>query len=115
MSHGHGKAADLARMAKPAVDLIGAGTAQHQSTVTGGASNIAAGQIDTAAIARIAGHVGEQNGTVYKITVGRGDLKLKEMGADINARNGAQHMGGFFSEATRTPRLRATWPCSRER
>src|SRR6266516_5184497 len=46
--HGHGKAADLAKMAKPAVDLIGKGSAQHQSSVTGGTSNIAAGQIDTA-------------------------------------------------------------------
>src|ERR1700681_753162 len=27
--HGHGKAADLARMAKPAVDLIGRGSPQH--------------------------------------------------------------------------------------
>src|SRR5712692_1478302 len=32
--HGHGKAADLARMAKPAVDLIGKGSSQHQSSVT---------------------------------------------------------------------------------
>src|SRR5579862_10009521 len=30
--HGHGKAADLAKMAKPAVDLIGHGPAQHQSS-----------------------------------------------------------------------------------
>src|SRR5215831_6457229 len=43
--HGHGKAADLARMAKPALDLIGKGTAQHQSSVTGGASNVRAGTI----------------------------------------------------------------------
>jgi hypothetical protein len=34
--HGHGKAADLAKMVKPAVDLIGHGQAQHQSTVSGG-------------------------------------------------------------------------------
>src|SRR5438876_7807306 len=69
--HGHGKAADLARMAKPAVDLIGKGSPQHQSSVTGGNSNVAAGQIDTAKIAMIAGHDGEQTGAVYKITVGR--------------------------------------------
>src|ERR1041384_1589485 len=34
--HGHGKAADLAKMAKPALDLIGKGTPAHQSTVSGG-------------------------------------------------------------------------------
>jgi len=57
-------------MAKPAVDLIGRGSAQHQSTVTGGSSNISGGQIDSAKIARIVGHEGEQNGQVYKITIG---------------------------------------------
>src|SRR5947208_7823233 len=66
--HGHGKAADLARMAKPAVDLIGKGSPQHQSSVSGGTSNISTGQIDTGKIAKIAGHDGEQNGAVYKIT-----------------------------------------------
>ena len=94
--HGHGKAADLARMAKPALDLIGQGSPQHQSSVTGGNSNISAGQIDTAKIAKIVGHEGEQNGAVYKITVGRDDLKLKEMGAAINSRMGLNTWAAFF-------------------
>jgi hypothetical protein len=94
--HGHGKPADLAKMAKPAVDLIGRGSPQHQSSVTGGNSNVTAGQIDTAKIARIAGHEGEQNGAVYKITVGRDDLKLKEMGANINSRMGLNTWAAFF-------------------
>jgi hypothetical protein len=72
--HGNGKPADLAKMAKPAVDLIGRRSPQHESSVTGGTSNVTAGQIDTAKIARIAGHDGEQTGPVYKITVGRDDL-----------------------------------------
>src|SRR2546423_15599383 len=66
--HGHGKAADLARMARPALDLIGKGSPLHQSTVTGGAANISAGQMDTAKIAKIAGHEGEQKGALDKIT-----------------------------------------------
>src|SRR6266699_1759704 len=41
--HGHGRAADLAKMAKPAVDLIGHGSAQHQSSVTGGNSSVSTG------------------------------------------------------------------------
>src|SRR5689334_16054127 len=86
--HGHGKAADLAKMAKPAVDLIGRGTPQHQSTVSGGNSSISAGPMDTAKLAKIAGHEGEITGAVYKITVGRDDLKLLEMGAPINSRMG---------------------------
>src|SRR5258708_18498706 len=56
--HGHGKAADLAKMAKPALDLIGKGSPQHQSTVSGGASNVSAGQMDTARIAKLVGHDG---------------------------------------------------------
>src|ERR1700674_3144467 len=51
--HGHGKAADLAKMAKPAVDLIGKGSPQHQSSVSGGNSAVSAGQIDTTKIAGI--------------------------------------------------------------
>src|SRR6266852_4157980 len=94
--HGHGKAADLAKMAKPAVDLIGKGSPQHVSSVTGGGSNVSAGQIDTAKLAKIAGHEGEQNGSVYKITVGRDDLKVLEMGAPINARMGLNTWAAFY-------------------
>src|SRR5262245_4703427 len=69
---GHGKPADLARMAKPAADLIG-----HVRTRPAAASpatpSITPGKIDTARIAKIAGHEGEQTGPVYKIMVGRDD------------------------------------------
>jgi hypothetical protein len=94
--HGHGKAADLASMAKPAVDLIGKGSPQHQSSVSGGTSNISAGQMDTAKIAKLVGHEGEPSGAVYKITIGRDDIKLKEMGATINARMGLNTWAAFF-------------------
>src|SRR4030095_12959231 len=56
--HGHGKATDLARMVKPALDLIGKGTPLHQSSVSGGASNVSGGKIDTASIAKVVGHEG---------------------------------------------------------
>ncbi len=94
--HGHGKAADLAARAKPAIDLIGHGSPQHQSTVSGGGSNVGAGQIDTAKIAKLVGHEGEQSGPVYKITIGRDDLHLKDMGATINARMGLNTWAAFF-------------------
>jgi hypothetical protein len=94
--HGHGKAAELAKMAKPALDLIGHGSPQHQSTVSGGGSNVSAGQMDTVRIAKLVGHEGEQNGTVYKITIGRDDVNLKEMGATINARMGLNTWAAFF-------------------
>src|SRR5437763_7393375 len=46
--HGHGKAAELAKMAKPAIDLIGHGPARHESSISGGDAAISAGQLDTA-------------------------------------------------------------------
>src|SRR5262245_36193665 len=94
--HGRGKPSDLAKMAKPALDLIGQGQAQHLTSVTGGNSRVTTGSMDTAKIARIAGHEGEQSGDVYKITVGRADLKITEMGAPINARMGLNTWAAFY-------------------
>jgi hypothetical protein len=94
--HGHGQAAELARMAKPALDLIGHGSPQHKTTVTGGGAGVSAGQLDTKKIASIVGHEGEQTGPVYKITIGRDDLSLTEMGAKINARMGLNTWAAFF-------------------
>lgn len=94
---GHGSPADLARMAKPAVDLIGHVQLQHgTATRSTGTSPSSAGKLDTAKIAQIVGHQGEENGPVYKITVGRDDLKLREMGALINARMGLNTWAAFY-------------------
>ena len=92
--HGHGAPADLARKVKPALDLIGKGTTRPAAAAAAPAS-APASAIDTAKIAQIAGHQGEQNGAVYKITVGRDDLKLTEMGAPINARMGLNTWAAF--------------------
>lgn len=94
--HGHGKAADLAARVKPAVDLIGHSNPQHQSSETGAQAIVSGGRIDTAKLAQIAGHDGEQSGQVYKITVGRDDLHLSEMGARINSRMGLNTWAAFF-------------------
>src|SRR5947209_14928132 len=94
--HGHGNAADLAKMAKPAVDLIGHGSSKHTSSVSGAMGSVSAGQIDVAKISGIIGHEGEPSGPVYKITIGRDDLKLTEMGAKINARMGLNTWAAFF-------------------
>src|SRR5215472_1823379 len=93
--HGHGSAVDLTKQVKPAVDLIGKGSAKHTSTVSGGASNVSAGQINTAKIAQLVRHEGEQSGQIYKITVGRDDLNLKDMGASVNARMGLNTWAAF--------------------
>ena len=89
--HGHGKAADLARQVKPALDLIGKSTPQAAAA----ASTPSAPPLDTAKIAQIVGAAGEQTGAVYKITIGRDDLKLTEMGAPINARMGLNTWAAF--------------------
>ena len=39
---------------------------------------------------------GEQNGAVYKITIGRADFTIKEMGATINARMGLNTWAAFY-------------------
>jgi len=90
---GHGSAADLARMAKPAVDLLGHVAQSHAGSQ--GKASLQPGKIDTAKIATTVGHEGEQNGAVYKITVGRDDLNIKEMGATINARMGLNTWAAF--------------------
>jgi hypothetical protein len=92
--HGHGKPADLARQLKPALDLIGKSTPRPTSA---SAAPVAAPAttIDTARLAQIVGTQGEQTGAVYKITIGRDDLKLMEMGAPINARMGLNTWAAF--------------------
>jgi hypothetical protein len=91
--HGHGTAADLATKVKPALDLIGAKPPANASAANGRAIN---GTLDSAALAKIVGYQGEQTGPVYKITIGRPDIPLKEMGASINARMGLNTWAAFY-------------------
>ena len=92
--HGHGNPADLARQVKPALDLIGKSTARPTIAPAAPAAP-ATTTIDTAKLAQIVGTPGEQTGAVYKITIGRDDLKLTEMGAPINARMGLNTWAAF--------------------
>jgi hypothetical protein len=92
--HGQGTPADLARRVKPALDLIGKGATRPSSPATPPAGPAAA-KIDTARLTQIVGAPGEQSGDVYKITIGRDDLKLTEMGAPINARMGLNTWAAF--------------------
>ncbi len=90
--HGHGKASDLATQVKPALDLIGKGSASAASA-TGRAID---GKLDTTALSKTIGYPGDQLGAVYKITIGRSDLKVQEMGAPINARMGLNTWAAFY-------------------
>jgi hypothetical protein len=89
--HGMGKAADLARRVKLGLDLIGHVTPTPPAPWGGGTG----APLDTAKLAKIVGHEGEQSGAVYKITVGRDDLGMKEHGAVINARMGLNTWAAF--------------------
>jgi uncharacterized protein DUF1259 len=93
--HGHGSAADLSKRIKPALDLIGTSTKGSPPA----ASNPTGSSLDTAKLAQIIGHMGEQSGAVYKITIGRDDLKVSEMGAPINARMGLNTWAAFVPTA----------------
>jgi hypothetical protein len=90
--HGHGAPMDLAHRVKPALDLIGKGGPGATPAAAGPAPTP---QIDTAKIAQITGHKGEASGAAYKITVGRDDLKIAEMGAPTNARMGLNTWAAF--------------------
>ncbi len=91
--HGHGRPADLARMLKPALDLVGKRTSTAAPPAA--PASPASPSIDTAKVAQIVGVPGEQSGAVYKITIGRDDLKLTDMGAPINARMGLNTWAAF--------------------
>jgi hypothetical protein len=89
--HGMGKAASLVARVKPALDLIGHVKAEATTPLaTSGAA------LDTAKIAQIVGHAGEQSGAVYKITVGRNDIAMKDHGAAIDARMGLNTWAAFY-------------------
>jgi len=91
--HGHGSPADLANKIKPALALIGKNPPRNASGTAGRSLD---GKLDTVQLAKIIGHEGEQNGGVYKITIGRPDIAIKEMGAAINARMGLNTWAAFY-------------------
>jgi hypothetical protein len=89
--HAQGKAADLARSVRPGLDLIG-----HVKPPAASPAPASGTPLDTEKLAKIVGHPGEQTGAVYKITVGRDDLGMKDHGAVINARMGLNTWVAFF-------------------
>ncbi len=107
--HGHGSAAELAAKVKPALGLIGInptterrGGPPASAAATAGRSGPPAngreitGALDGGALARIVGYPGEQNGAVYKITIGRPDISLQDKGATINSRMGLNTWAAFY-------------------
>jgi hypothetical protein len=93
--HGMGTAADFAKRVKPAIALIDK-TASASNAGSGGAKPAAppAG-LDDAALAKVMGYPGERTGAVYKITIGRPDIQLRDHGALVNARMGLNTWAAF--------------------
>ena len=91
--HGMGAPADLAARLKPAIAIIDAAVAK--APPSGPPAAPPAG-LDTASLAKVIGHQGEQSGAVYKITIGRPDIDLREHGAAINARMGLNTWAAFI-------------------
>jgi Domain of Unknown Function (DUF1259) len=90
--HGHGSAAELSNRLKPALERIGKPGAPAASSA---AATAPSNPLNTAKLVEIVGAQGEQNGAVYKFTLGRSDLKVTEMGATINARMGLNTWAAF--------------------
>jgi Domain of Unknown Function (DUF1259) len=90
--HGHGNAMSLARDLKPALDLI------PRPPASTSASAAAAPAFNLVALDKIVGQKGEPLGPVYKFTLGRDDLNLKEHGASINARMGLNSWAAFAGD-----------------
>jgi hypothetical protein len=93
--HGHGSAADLANKLKPTLGLIGKPGAASSGPAASAGKPIQ-GTLDSAQLAKIVGTEGETTGAVYKITIGRPDIKMVEMGAPINARMGLNTWAAFY-------------------
>jgi len=92
--HGHGTSADIAKRIAPALALIG--KTPSRRPVAAASGKPIDGTLDAARLAKIVGYEGEQTGAVYKITMGRPDIPLKEMGATINARMGLNTWAAFY-------------------
>lgn len=91
--HGMGKPSELATRIKPAIDLID--QAVKRAPPPPAAVQATAATLDSAALAKIIGHAGEQTGSVFKITIGRPDINLREHGAVVNARMGLNTWAAF--------------------
>jgi Domain of Unknown Function (DUF1259) len=95
--HGTGSSDELTRRVKPAIDLIDQ-AAKRASTPAAAAS--ASSPLNSAPLAKIIGHEGEQTGPVYKITIGRPDINVREHGAAINSRMGLNTWAAFAGNDT---------------
>lgn len=95
--HGMGKPADLARRYAAAIKSTKLFPA-NQPSASSPPERTAKEIFDLPALDRIIGHTGAVNGTSYKYTVGRDDLTVMAMGAEITANIGLNSWAAFAGE-----------------
>ena len=88
--HGHGPAADLARRIRPALALF---TKPALAPPPGSVPPEL--RLNAKQLSAIVGFPGDTSGAVYKITAGRPDPDVREMGALINSRMGLNTWAAF--------------------
>jgi protein-tyrosine-phosphatase len=93
--HGMGTAEDLARRVRPAIRIIDDAASRASAAAPASPAGSPAPGVNGAAVSAIIGHPGEQNGPVYKITIGRPDIDLRAHGAVVNARMGLNTWAAF--------------------
>jgi hypothetical protein len=95
--HGHGDTGKLAQAYANAIrpSPLFPGNQPPPSPPSGPG---AAERFDLAQLAQIAGHEGQANGPVYKITVGRPDLHVTAMGAQITTAMGLNSWAAFAGD-----------------
>ncbi|MBU1821537.1 MAG: DUF1259 domain-containing protein [Bacteroidetes bacterium] len=91
--HGMGAAADLARMFADAIRSTRLFPANQPAPSD--PSTAASELFDLAALDAVVGHKGAANGSTYKYTVGRDDLTIKAMGAELTAAIGLNSWASF--------------------
>src|SRR5207249_95676 len=95
--HGHGETARLAQAYAEAIRPSPLFPA-NQPPPSPPSGPGAAERFDIARLAQIAGHEGQANGAVYKITVGRPDLQVMAMGTQITTAMGLNSWAAFAGE-----------------
>lgn len=95
-SHARGEPAKIASGYRAALEKTSTPLRGNGAGRAGGADGEETGPaIDTAAVARTVGHAGEVAGGVYKITVGRDDLRVEALGTEVTKSMGLNSWAAF--------------------
>lgn len=92
--HGKGEPADIAKKYAATIKESKLNSSNQPKTSSGGGSS-ASKEFDIPALDHIVKHKGSVNGPTYKYTVGRDDITIKAMGAELTAAIGLNSWASF--------------------